>query len=193
MLSSARLLFPNFPQSERNPVSLDDFAIRHNLEAILSDMDLQEILKANDRVIYNDKTKTWAWRPDYNVKTPADVLSLIETRFRGNLPPLLAGFKLGELRESYPQVREVVEAYSKRPPNPVKRKSLEEDQEGGQERDEAAEEAEALSREEQKKVLLLTNPAKENSIRLVFWNEASSQEFLDANGGKRIESLDTGE
>lgn len=176
-------------QSERSPVSLDDFAIRHSLEAILSDPELQDILKAHDRVIYNDRNKTWAWRPDYNVRTPADVLKLIEGRFKDSVPPLVAGFRLSELRESYPQVREVVEANSKRPAPETRRVSDEDGHRGGEDRDEDEE----ASREEQKKLLLLTNPAKENSIKLVFWNEASSSEFLEANGGRRIESVDEGE
>ncbi|PWN92481.1 hypothetical protein FA10DRAFT_285347 [Acaromyces ingoldii] len=173
-------------RSERSPVSLDDFAIRHSLEAILSDPELQDILKAHDRVIYNDRNKTWAWRPDYNVRTPADVLKLIEGRFKDSVPPLVAGFRLSELRESYPQVREVVEANSKRPAPETRRVSDEDGRRGEEDRDEDEE----VSREEQKKLLLLTNPAKENSIKLVFWNEASSSEFLEANGGRRIESVD---
>lgn len=176
-------------QSERSPVSLDDFAIRHSLEAVLSDPELQDILKAHDRVIYNDRNKTWAWRPDYNVRTPADVLKLIEGRFKDSVPPLVAGFRLSELRESYPQVREVVESNSKRPAPETRRVSDEDGLRGEEDRDED----EVVNREEQKKLLLLTNPAKENSIKLVFWNEASSSEFLEANGGRRIESVDEGE
>lgn len=166
-------------QSERNPVSLEDFAIRHGIEQLIHDEQLREAFKSNDRVIHNERNNTWLWQPDYDVRTPQDLLNLVEKRYFSAYPPQRHGFRLADLRDSYPQTREAVDTYSKR----AKRRT-DADRDGV----ETNATAPGAAEDEAKKLLILPGP-KEGTIRQVFFNEASSRKYIAQNDGKIIQPL----
>lgn len=137
-------------------------------------------MKANPRVIHNEKNDTWSWRPDHDIRTPNDLLKLVETRYKDSIPPQPLGFKLGPLKESFPAAKEAIEIFSKR----RKRSEVAEEVQNGS--------GDGAIEHETKKILILPG-TKEGNIRQVFFNEASSEEYIRKNGGRIIGTVDDGE
>lgn len=178
-------------QSERNPVSLEDFAIRHGLEQLLHDSQLLETFRNHDRVIHNEKNDTWAWRPDFDVRTPNDLLRVVQKRYLDAYPPQAHGFRLSELRESYPATREAVDSFSKRTKRKHENGNDPEDAEQSNVVNGPQNEDERMPEEESKKILILPG-ARDGQIKQVYFNEASTATYIAQNGGKVIEPVDEG-
>ena len=102
-----------------NPVRLEDFALSHGLPALLNpNSTLFQRFKSHDRVLYDAKTDLWMYKPDYDLRTPADLVALLKERYlnpgaNGARNSSAAGMRLAELRESYPAAREAIEELSK--------------------------------------------------------------------------------
>lgn len=133
-------------------------------------------------MLYNERNNTWLWKPDHDIRTPQDLLKLVEVRYKSSIPPQPLGFKLADLRDSYPASREAVETFAKR----RKRSEVEEERvaQGGED--------EGAIEHESKKILILPG-SKEGSIRQVFFNEASSEAYIRRNEGNIIGTVDEGE
>ena len=116
-------------KSERNPVSLEHFAIANGIEQLLHDQNLREALTKHERVIYNERNNTLQWKPDYDLRTPQDLLNLVRIRYQNAYPPQSHGFKLADLRESYPATREAVDNFAK-PRQRKSKEAVEEETEG---------------------------------------------------------------
>ncbi|PWN96232.1 hypothetical protein FA09DRAFT_344014 [Tilletiopsis washingtonensis] len=102
-------------KAEKNPVRLEDFAIRNSLEFLLDENDeTRRRLEAHERVERGEKTGLWSYRPDFDVKSPSELLTLLRSRAVSSRPgaPNAAGMKLAELRESYPLARQVIEEWA---------------------------------------------------------------------------------
>lgn len=164
-------------------MTLDDFAIRHGIEALFHDEQLLEAFKRNERVTHNARNNTWSWKPDYDVRTPQDLLNVVQTRYYAAFPPERYGFRLSELRESYPATREAVDSFAKR----AKRR-----RHGEANGDSTEEKGEADGPEQETKKLLVVHGNKEGQIKQVYFNEASTPAYMAHNDGKRIEPIDEG-
>ena len=97
-----------------NPVRLEDFALMNGLNALLDpDIGLFQRFKKHHKVIYDEKTDLWRYKPDYDIHTPADLVALLREKYfhPSALTPVSAsgGMRVAELRESYPQARDVIE------------------------------------------------------------------------------------
>ncbi|GAK63003.1 transcription initiation factor IIE subunit beta [Moesziomyces antarcticus] len=104
-----------------NPVRLEDFALSQGLPALLNpNSGLFARFKVHDRVMYDAKTDLWMYKPDYDLRTPADLVSLLKDRYlnpgNGAGNSSAAGMRLAELRESYPAARDAIEELSKAEP-----------------------------------------------------------------------------
>lgn len=160
---------------------MTDFAVRHEVEQLLHDPELLASFRADSRVIYNEKNDTWAWRPDHDIRTPQDLLNLVERRYLDSIPPQPLGFKLAELKDSYSASREAVDTFAKK-----------------RAREEIRDEAErkgingdAVIEHESKKLLIIPG-TRDGSIRQVFFNEASTEKYIKKNNGKLIGTIDDG-
>lgn len=129
-------------------------------------------------MIHNERNDTWSWKPDHDIRTPQDLLKLVEKRYKSSVPPQALGFKLAELRDSYSASRDAVETFSKR----RKRAEVEED---------AQRPDGSISEHETKKILILPG-SRDGSIRQVFFNEVSSEEYIRRNEGRIIGTVDEG-
>lgn len=141
-------------------------------------------------MIYNERNNTWAWRPDFDVRTPQDLLDLVKRRYDNAYPPSPHGFRLADLRESYPATREAVESFSK----PRKRTAAQAEANGLSQGEEDAEGRDTHAgpiAEETKKLLILPGP-REGSIRQVYYNEASDAAYIRKNENRLIEPVDEG-
>ncbi|SJX61181.1 related to TFA2-TFIIE small subunit [Sporisorium reilianum f. sp. reilianum] len=102
-----------------NPVRLEDFALSQGLPALLNpNSGLFQRFRSHDRVTYDGKTDLWMYKPDYDLRTPADLVALLKERFlnpggSGARNASAAGMRLAELRESYPAARDAIEELSK--------------------------------------------------------------------------------
>lgn len=102
-----------------NPVRLEDFALSQGLPALLNpNSGLFQRFRSHDRVTYDAKTDLWMYKPDYDLRTPADLVALLKARFlnpggSGARNSSAAGMRLAELRESYPAARDAIEELSK--------------------------------------------------------------------------------
>ncbi|KAI3487479.1 hypothetical protein L1887_48583 [Cichorium endivia] len=104
-----------------NPVRLEDFALSQGLPALLNpNSGLFARFKVHDRVMYDAKTDLWMYKPDYDLRTPADLVALLKDRYlnpgNGAGNSSAAGMRLAELRESYPAARDAIEELSKAEP-----------------------------------------------------------------------------
>ncbi|PWN28145.1 hypothetical protein BDZ90DRAFT_251794 [Jaminaea rosea] len=95
----------------RVPVRFEDFAITNGLTALLDDEKLKERFKAHPRVVWNERLDLWSYKPEHDVRSPNDLLSLLHNKYTSSTTRC-AGMKLSELRESYPQAREAIEAFA---------------------------------------------------------------------------------
>ncbi|PWN47640.1 hypothetical protein IE53DRAFT_401771 [Violaceomyces palustris] len=108
-------------KSQTHPVRLEDFALSHGLNSLLnSSGSLFARFKAHERVLHDAKTDLWSYKPDFDLRSPTDLVDLLRERYKnpgGGGSGSSAGMKLAELRESYPQAREAIEELSKFQPS----------------------------------------------------------------------------
>lgn len=140
-----------------NPVRLEDFALSHDLPALLNpNSNLFKRFQTHERAVYDPKTDLWMYKPDYDLHTPSDLVALLKDRYlnpsssgRGTST---AGMKLAELRESYPAARDAVEELCKVEPK------------------------------EDRQVLVLRGQ-KDGAIKQVFWNPVRGAEAKGVDQG----------
>lgn len=140
-----------------NPVRLEDFALSQGLPALLNpNSGLFARFKVHDRVMYDAKTDLWMYKPDYDLRTPADLVALLKDRYlnpgNGAGNSSAAGMRLAELRESYPAARDAIEELSKAEPR------------------------------EDREVLVLRGQ-RDGAIKQVFWNPLRGKEAKGVDDG----------
>lgn len=141
-----------------NPVRLEDFALSQGLPALLNpNSGLFARFKSHDRVMYDSKTDLWMYKPDYDLRTPADLVALLKERYlnpggNGARNQSAAGMRLAELRESYPAARDAIEELSKVEPK------------------------------EDREVLVLRGQ-RDGAIKQVFWNPLRGKEAKGVDDG----------
>ncbi|KAK4052337.1 hypothetical protein OIO90_004418 [Microbotryomycetes sp. JL221] len=86
-----------------HPIRLEELAIRSGVEALLSNPNLLESFQNHERVLVDDRLGLYSYKPDYVLKSKADLVSLLRVHStRG-------GFAVKTLRESWPQVNTAIE------------------------------------------------------------------------------------
>ncbi|CAO1632240.1 unnamed protein product [Parajaminaea phylloscopi] len=98
-------------KAQRNPVRLEDFALTHGLTPLIEDESLKQRFKNHPRVEWNSKLDLWSYKPEHDVRSPRDLITLLRSRYESTTSKC-AGMKLSELRESYPQAKEAVEEFA---------------------------------------------------------------------------------
>lgn len=142
-----------------NPVRLEDFALSQGLPALLnSSSGLFSRFRSHDRVMYDAKTDLWMYKPDYDLKTPADLVALLKERYlnpggSGARSASAAGMRLAELRESYPAAKDAVEELAKAEPR------------------------------EERQVLVLRGQ-RDGAIKQVFWNPLRGKDAKGVDDGR---------
>jgi len=92
-----------FLKQHAHPIRLEDLAIRSNVEGLMTNVELLESFKAHERVLYDEKTGLYRYKPDYNIKSSADLLSIVRRYApRGGMPVKV-------LKESWPGVGPAIE------------------------------------------------------------------------------------
>jgi transcription initiation factor TFIIE subunit beta len=93
-------------KQEPVPISNND-VIRKTTIDIMSSPELFEAVKKNDRILYNEQTQTFEFKPNYKIRTREDLLDLLR-RHRG-----VTGMEVKELKQSYTRVTELIEELDK--------------------------------------------------------------------------------
>lgn len=115
-------------KAETNPVRLEDFALElgSGFEALLHrTSSLYRRFVEHERVQVNPVNGTLTYKPDYAIKSKADIANLLRERWDAYVEspetdprkrrrlPLKPAIKIGDLRESWPEAKQAVEQLDK--------------------------------------------------------------------------------
>ncbi|KAH8918411.1 hypothetical protein BT69DRAFT_1338186 [Atractiella rhizophila] len=66
-------------KDQNGPIRLQDLAIRSGVDDLLTNKDLFEAFRNHEKVIYDDRTELWRYKPDHHLPTANALLHVLRT------------------------------------------------------------------------------------------------------------------
>ncbi|SCZ94435.1 BZ3500_MvSof-1268-A1-R1_Chr12-2g03897 [Microbotryum saponariae] len=93
----------HFLKQHAHPIRLEDLALLSGVEALLSNAELLSNFRSHEKVVVDDKTGLFSYKPDYDIKSKFDLENLV-VRYSSR-----GGLSVKNLRASWPNVVPAIE------------------------------------------------------------------------------------
>ncbi|KDE03278.1 hypothetical protein MVLG_06235 [Microbotryum lychnidis-dioicae p1A1 Lamole] len=93
----------HFLKQHARPIRLEDLALLSGVEALLSNAELLSNFRSHEKVVVDDKTGLFSYKPDYDIKSKFDLENLV-MRYSSR-----GGLSVKNLRASWPNVVPAIE------------------------------------------------------------------------------------